>query len=90
MLLGARRSQYRNCYKLWRPDDDRVLLMAYRAGYGVPELAKAFERMPSAIYRRLDHLVVSKHAINGPATSDHEGESTKHPDLVALNHPQIN
>jgi hypothetical protein len=50
------RERYRNAYVKWTPEDDHWLQRQYDEGVGVGELARYFQRQPSAIHSRLRKL----------------------------------
>lgn len=60
---GARRlaeikEQHRRAYERWTTEDDASLRQQYAEGHSVTELAKTFQRQPSAIRSRLRKLGV--------------------------------
>ncbi|MGW1997453.1 helix-turn-helix domain-containing protein [Embleya sp. NPDC001921] len=52
------RKRHGNAYQRWTPEDEQLLLELHAAGHGIDELARRFDRQPSAIRARLGKLGV--------------------------------
>ncbi|MFI1386686.1 helix-turn-helix domain-containing protein [Embleya sp. NPDC020886] len=52
------RTRHTNAYQRWTPEDEQLLLELHAAGHGLVELARRFDRQPSAIRSRLGKLGV--------------------------------
>ncbi|MFF7249838.1 helix-turn-helix domain-containing protein [Embleya sp. NPDC008237] len=52
------RKRHGNAYQRWTPEDEQLLLELHAAGHGIDELARRFDRQPSAIRSRLGKLGV--------------------------------
>ncbi|MFE2867030.1 hypothetical protein [Embleya sp. NPDC059259] len=52
------RTRHANAYQRWTPEDEQLLLELHAAGHGPDELARRFDRQPSAIRARLGKLGV--------------------------------
>lgn len=61
----------------WTPDEDRKLIAAYQVGHGVVELARIFNRRPSAIESRLRTLALLLARLNRPGL--YEGNPRRSP-----------
>jgi hypothetical protein len=55
MVTRVRRT-HGNAYTPWRADEERDLLVRFRAGASLPELSQALGRSPTALYGRLVQL----------------------------------